>query len=397
LLANAVAAGTAITVAKFPGWIGAALRMLPPSAKKIIVGFAKKAAMPVVIGGAGVAAKNYGASVLNAPALDADKAASAGDEEVPSDPADTEAPPENDPFAGLGGLGGAGASLLQPVTLPAYAEQTAPEVKTREQIKQEREESDADYGVGKNFYEEEKAKNDAKLSALEAERKGVYSGQGLMDFGAAMASGESSNFLDNFAKAIPAYTGAVKSGNEYARNRQDLLDTHADLLRGQQRSEGRSDSTSALAEKAASIEANRQGINTNIAGRDTRALAQANADFEVDKGNAELQHRAATLALSAAKFKIAALAKSNGVSKLGLTADQKGKMYLAIAPTLAADVEALLDAKGIPAAQRVEPRQDATMELFERALIGLGIPSLPTGAGNAPSGIASVAFGDEDE
>jgi hypothetical protein len=287
--------------------------------------------------------------------------------------------------------------LINPVTLPAYAEQAAPEVKTREQIKAEREASDLDYGVGKDFYEQEQAKNDAKLSALEAQRKGVYSGQGLMDFGAAMASGESSNFLDNFAKAVPAYTGAVKSGNEYARNRQDLLDTHADLLRGQQRSEGRSDSTSALAEKAASVEANRLGRNVNIAGADARGLAQVNVNFERDRAIADLQDRAANRALSAAKFKIATLARSSGVSKLGLTADQKGKMFAEFAPTVSADVEALLDAKGIPAAERLEPRQNATMELFEKALIGLGIPSLPTGAGNAPSGIASVASGYEDE
>ena len=338
IIADAVAAGTAIAIAKLPAGLRRLFSLISPRAKQTLVSFAKKVVPAVVIGSAGVAAKGYGASRLNAPALGAAEAAS-GDE-IPVDPAATEVPPENDPFAGLGG---GVASLLQPVTLPPYAEQTAPEVKTLEQIKQEREESDADYGVGKNFYEEEKAKNDAKLSALEAERKGVYSGQGLMDFGAAMASGESSNFLDNFAKAVPAYTGAVKSGNEYARNRQDLLDTHADLLRGQQRSEGRSDSTSALAEKATSVDANRLANNANIAGNDTRRVAQVNADFEVAKANAEIQAKQAENNSRVAIAIITAQLRAQVGSGHGLSSNQRAiafqKYSEAVRPAIVTDAK----------------------------------------------------------
>lgn len=365
LVAGALATGASLI--PYGKWIGALGKFAYRHGRKLL---------PLLAPGAGVVAGRVLDARSKSPPLDAAKKAS--ETEMSSDPAATEEPPEKDPLAGLGG---GVASLLQPVTLPAYAEQTAPEVKTREQIKQEREESDADYGVGKNFYEEEKAKNDAKLSALEAERKGVYSGQGLMDFGAALASGQSSNFLDNFAGAVPSYTGAVKSGNEYARNRQDLLDTHADLLRGQQRSEGRSDSTSALAEKAASVEANRLGRNVNIAGADARNLAQVNVNLEVDKGNAELKMKQAEINSRVAIAGLAAQLRAQaGRSGLGLTALQTDASFTKFRAEYAATIESLMEVKGLSSKEDPEEALQIAHDLWHQAQVLAGVATRGTGA-----------------
>ena len=72
-----------------------------------------------------------------------------------------------------------------------------------------------------------------------------------------------------------------RARQEYARTRQDLLDTHAELLRGQQRGEGRSDSAAALAETAKSVEANRIGNNVRKRAHKEQALEEiAILDFE---------------------------------------------------------------------------------------------------------------------
>jgi DNA polymerase-3 subunit epsilon len=72
-----------------------------------------------------------------------------------------------------------------------------------------------------------------------------------------------------------------RARQEYARTRQDLLDTHAELLRGQQRGEGRSDSAAALAETEKSVEANRLGNNVRKRAHKEQALEEiAILDFE---------------------------------------------------------------------------------------------------------------------
>ena len=318
VIADGVAVGTALALSRLPGWIGKAISLLPSGGKQAIVTLAKKVAPAVAIGGAGIAAKKYAASVLNAPPLDAAKAAS--ETEMLPGSAATDEPSENDPFAGLGG---GVASLIKPVTLPPYVDLDVSAAQTAEQLQARQDVVNANYGVGKDFFEQERAKNDEKLSALEAQRKGVYSGQGLMDFGAAMASGESSNFLDNFAKAVPAYTGAVKSGNEYARNRQDLLDTHADLLRGQERSEGRSDAANMLAAETASADKAQAGKNANTENRRAALVQQADIDLRINVANADSQARQAELNSRVAIAKITAQLRSQIGSGHGLSSNQR--------------------------------------------------------------------------
>lgn len=192
-----------------------------------------------------------------------------------------------------------------------------PEVEDAKQAK-----ANERFGVSKNFYEQEQAKNDAKLSALEAQRKGVYSGQGLMDFGAAMASGESSNFLDNFAKAVPAYTGAVKSGNEYARNRQDLLDTHADLLRGQEQERNVNRANAAFADQNK---------------REAEILAAKNAeitrkqDYGVKRFGDMVDHQYKTNSLTAQFAQITESARQFGISSVQAAQKIEAEKELALA------------------------------------------------------------------
>lgn len=287
--AKVIAGAGALGAVKLPGGVGYVWGLLPQGAKTALKRYALKTLKIGAVAGTGVAAESYLANRLNAPALDAAKTALAGDEALPSDPAATDE--SEDPGLGIAGLGG-GAATLQRTVLPPLIDMEGPVAQTAEQLKADQDRVNGLYGVGKDFYEQEKAKNDEKLSALEAQRKGVYSGQGLMDFGAALASGQSSNFLDNFAGAVPSYTGAIKSGNEYARNRQDLLDTHADLLRGQQRSEGRSDAAAMLAAETASADAARAGKNANRTARNLYGVEQAKLDDSYNTNMANLADKA---------------------------------------------------------------------------------------------------------
>jgi len=91
------------------------------------------------------------------------------------------------------------------------------------------------FHVDPDYAKNELAKNDAKLAQNEEERKGVYSGEALSRFGMALANNNSGQgLLTGIAQAAPNYAAATGEGNEYARTRADLLDTHGELLRGQE-------------------------------------------------------------------------------------------------------------------------------------------------------------------
>jgi hypothetical protein len=374
--AKVIAGVGALGAVKLPGGVGFAWGLLPQGAKTALKRYALKALKIGAVAGTGVVAESYLANRLNAPALDAAKTALAGDEALPSDPAATDE--SEDPGLGIAGLGG-GTATLQRTVLPNLVPLDVSEAKTAEQLQEDQDRVNKLYGVGKDFYEEEKARNDAKLSALEAQRKGVYSGQGLMDFGAAMASGESSNFLDNFAKAVPSYTGAIKSGNEYARNRQDLLDTHADLLRGQERSEGRSDAANMLAAESASADKAQAGNNANKAAQNAYGVEQAKLDDSYNTNMANLADKALDRGARAAiaQMSVDLRSKAAAYGGRGLSAKdmalELGKYAAQVLPGLQEQAKEL----GLEGADAADMIHKLTMSGFAKYMKDSGVAAAP--------------------
>ena len=385
--AKVIAGAGSLVAVKLPGVLGKVYGLLPQGAKTALKRYALTAVKVGAVAGTGVAAESYLANRLNAPALDAAKTALAGDEALPSDPAATDE--SEDPGLGIAGLG-SGAPTLERTTLPPYVPRDVPKAQSAEELQADQDRVNANYGVGKDFYEQEKAKNDAKLSALEAQRKGVYSGQGLMDFGAALASGQSSNFLDNFAGAVPSYTGAIKSGNEYARNRQDLLDTHADLLRGQERSEGRSDAANMWTAERASAAEERDLKNANRVEEYNAKVAQVESDQKTAIAIAELANSALDRGSREAIAVIGASVRSQAGGGRGLTANQKIIAFQKYSETTTPALIAVLDEKKIPKAEQGPLLDAALVEGFGKLLDKIKVNIAPSGtSGNSYVGDGS--------
>ena len=200
-----------------------------------------------------------------------------------------------------------------------------------------------------------------------------------MDFGAAMASGESSNFLDNFAKAVPSYTGAIKSGNEYARNRQDLLDTHADLLRGQERSEGRSDAANMLAAESASADKAQAGNNANKAAQNVYGVEQAKLDDSYNTNMANLADKALDRGARAAiaQMSVDLRSKAAAYGGRGLSAKdmalELGKYAAQVLPGLQEQAKEL----GLEGADAADMIHKLTMSGFAKYMKDSGVAAAP--------------------
>ena len=330
--------------------------------------YGAKLIKPIIFSATGIAAERALSSKPEDPATVAE----------PSDTARVDAatpeasPGAGNPFGGLANL--ANTPNIATPTLPAYAPQVPPAIRGAAQIKTERDASDTAYGVDPDYYKNAQTKNDAELAKVEAARKGVFSGQGMMDLGAALAGGESPNFFKNLAGSVSAYTNSIREGDQYARSRQDRLETNADLLRGKQRDEGRSDASSAIADTAASTAANLAVNNANITGADTRKVTQVGLETDVAKANADLIDRALTRSANAG---IAALTYTVNLAKAqnkGVMTDyQRVEAFRKYSAAVLTDVNEALKARKIPADKVDAERQRTLRDGFNNTINNLGV------------------------
>lgn len=178
--------------------------------------------------------------------------------------------PSMDDSADASATGAAQNFGLPPINseLPHYPDFVPQELPPKyNEIEEDKKQADANerFHVDPDYAKNELAKNDEKLAQNEEERKGVFSGEALSRFGMALANNNSGKgLLTGIAQAAPEYAAATKEGNEYARTHADLLDTHGELLRGQEQERNVNRADAALAAQSKNEAEIRAAINANI-------------------------------------------------------------------------------------------------------------------------------------
>lgn len=256
--------GTALTVAPYLGPLGRFTRITPfvsKLASKISPNFSSMSKL----GLAGNIAKfGVGPATLAYAHYLPDEPTGEGEEFAIPEPTPQFMPGADALGLGVSGFGSGLKGLSLPESQPSkpqgipdyksagFKKGISPEEVTIESEKARIEKAAKAFGVDPNFYKELEAQNEARLKELDAKKRETLLGQGLMEAGAAIASGESPFALANIGKGLGAFAKVAGEATERQETARDTLLKAQQDLKVAQREEnaGRADIALANQEQA---------------------------------------------------------------------------------------------------------------------------------------------------